>query len=71
MPPTTLNSEEPEMCAPSPYQQAIDRTRPGNHAPVTSRYTRYVAMHPIRRGALPTDRVHRLIGNKLARGLPR
>ena len=27
-------------------------------APVTSRYTRYVALHPIRRGALPTDRVH-------------
>ena len=25
--------------------------------PVTRRYTRYVAMHPIRRGALPTDRV--------------
>ena len=29
-------------------------------APVTSRYTRYVALHPIRRGALPTDRVHRI-----------
>ena len=28
--------------------------------PVTSRYTRYVAIHPIRRGAMPTDRVHRL-----------
>ena len=28
-------------------------------APVTSRYTRYVTMHPIRRGAMPTDRVHR------------
>ena len=27
-------------------------------APVTSRCTRYVALHPIRRGALPTDRVH-------------
>ena len=26
--------------------------------PVTSRYTRYVALHPIRTGALPTDRVH-------------
>ena len=26
-------------------------------APVTRRYTRYVAMHPIRRGALPTNRV--------------
>ena len=28
-------------------------------APVTSRYTRYVTMHPIRRGVMPTDRVHR------------
>ena len=27
-------------------------------APVTSRCTRYVALHPIRTGALPTDRVH-------------
>ena len=40
-------------------------------APVPSRYTRSVAMHPIRRGAIPTDRVHRLIDIKLARGLPR
>ena len=28
--------------------------------PVPSRYTRYVTMHPIRRGVMPTDRVHRL-----------
>ena len=28
-------------------------------APVTGRDTRYGALHPIRRGALPTDRVHR------------
>ena len=28
-------------------------------APLTGRYTRYVALHPIRTGALPTDRVHR------------
>ena len=28
-------------------------------APVTWRYTRYVAIHPIRTGAMPTDRVHR------------
>ena len=26
-------------------------------APVMSRYTRYVAMHPNRRGVMPTDRV--------------
>ena len=29
-------------------------------APLTGRYTRYVALHPIRTGALPTDRVHYL-----------
>ena len=40
-------------------------------APVTSRCTCYVAMHPIRRGVMPTDRVHRLIDIKLARGFSR
>ena len=30
----------------------------GGTAPVTWRCTRYVAVHPNRRGALPTDRVH-------------
>ena len=43
---------------PHPPQQAFGQTRPGNHAPVPSRYTRYVTMHPIRRGVMPTDRVH-------------
>ena len=36
------------------------RPRTTGAAPVTSRCTRYVAIHPIRRGAMPTDRVHRL-----------
>ena len=36
------------------------RLRTRGAAPVTSRCTRYVAMHPIRRGVMPTDRVHRL-----------
>ena len=40
-------------------------------APVTGRYTRYGALHPNRRGVMPTDRVHRLIGHKLERGFPR
>lgn len=31
------------------------------------RYTHYGALHPNRRGVMPTDRVHRLIGNKLER----
>ncbi len=57
----------------STFEQATGELRAtllGNHsdqrggrthrqaAPVTSRCTRYVALHPIRTGALPTDRVH-------------
>ena len=38
----------------------LARPRTRGATPVTSRYTRYVATHPIRRGAMPTDRVHRL-----------
>ena len=34
------------------------RQKRGGAAPDKGRYTRYVAMHPNRRGALPTDRVH-------------
>lgn len=47
---------------------AFYRPRPRSAAPVMSRCTRSVAMHPIRRGVMPTDRVHHLIDNKLARG---
>jgi len=55
---------------PSRLQQAsVHHLRRGT--PVTSRYTRYVAIHPIRRGVMPTDRVHCLIDNKLARGFSR
>ena len=45
--------------------QAEDAHIPGNHhkhggaAPVRWRCTRYVAVHPNRRGGLPTDRVQR------------
>ena len=35
----------------------LARLRTRGATPVTSRYTRYVAIHPIRRGAMPTDRV--------------
>ena len=57
----------------STFEQATGELRAtllGNHpdqrggrihrqaAPVTSRCTRYVTLHPIRTGALPTDRVH-------------
>ena len=43
---------------------AFYRPRSRSAAPVTSRCTRYVTMHPIRRGVMPTDRVHHLIDNK-------
>ena len=36
-----------------------NRHKHGGAAPVTWRCTRYVAVHPNRRGALPTDRVQR------------
>ena len=52
----------------APPQQASGRTRPGSLTPVTSRCTRYVALHPNRRGVLPTDRVHRLPQQAQLRG---
>ena len=45
-------------CSPGSEREALHPLR--RATPVTSRYTRYVTMHPIRRGAMPTDRVHRL-----------
>ena len=48
----------------------LARLRTRGAAPVTSRYTRYVAMHPIRRGAMPTDRVHRLPQQAKPRAFP-
>ena len=49
---------------------AFYRPRSRSDAPVTSRYTRSVAVHPIRRGAMPTDRVHRLTQQAQLRTLP-
>ena len=46
------------------------RLRTRGAAPVTSRYTRYVAVHPIRRGVTPTDRVHRLPRQAQQRAFP-
>ena len=42
---------------------SLHKTRDSTHplrgiAPVTRRCTRYAALHPNRRGAMPTDRVH-------------
>ena len=44
-------------CSPGSEREALHPLR--RETPVTSRRTRYVAMHPIRRGVMPTDRVHR------------
>ena len=49
---------------------AFYRPRSRSDAPVTSRYTRSVAIHPIRRGAMPTDRVHRLPQQAQPRAIP-
>ena len=46
------------------------RLRTRGAAPVTSRCTRYVALHPIRRGVIPTDRVHRLLQQARLRAFP-
>ena len=40
------------------HQSSADAHHPST-APFTSRYTRCGALHPIRRGAMPTDRVQR------------
>ena len=39
------------------HSQGFNHTR--GTTPVTWHYTRYVALHPFRTGAMPTDRVHR------------
>ena len=49
---------------------AFYRPRSRSDAPVTSRYTRSVAIHPIRRGAMPTDRVHRRPQQAQPRAIP-
>mgnify|MGYP000891039534 CR=1 FL=1 len=49
---------------------AFYRPRSRSGAPVTSRCTRYVTMHPIRRGVMHTDRVHRLPQQAQLREIP-
>jgi len=49
---------------------AFYRPRSRSAAPDPSRYTRSVAVHPIRRGAMPTDRVHRLPQQAQMRAFP-
>ena len=55
-------------CSPGSEREALHPLR--RAAPVTSRYTRYVATHPNRRGVMPTDRVHRLAQQAQPRTFP-
>ena len=48
----------PRHAHPGSEREALHPLR--RAAPVPSRRTRSVALHPIRRGVMPTDRVHRL-----------
>ena len=58
----------PRHAHPGSEREALHPLR--RETPVTSRNTRYVAMHPIRRGVMPTDRVHRLPQQAQPRVLP-
>ena len=59
-PPTT--STTADSCSPFTHSRSVSRR------PCTRHCTRYVALHPIRRGVMPTDRVHHLIFNKRDHG---
>ena len=52
-------THRPMGTLPLPAADAATGFIPASAAPVTSHCTRYEALHPIRRGATPTDRVHR------------
>ena len=66
--PASDAASQPRNAHLGPEQQALHPLR--RDTPVTSRYTRYVAMHPIRRGAMPTGRVHRLSLQAQPRAIP-
>ena len=51
------NSSPEDSPSPEDPRNPDNRHKHGGTAPVTWRCTRYVALHPNRRGALPTDRV--------------
>ena len=56
---TTQAEDNPSTEDPRNPDNRHNRHKHGGAAPVTWRCTRYVAVHPNRRGALPTDRVQR------------
>ena len=55
-PSASVAATRPRHAHPDSEQETLHPLR--RATPVTSRCTRYVAMHPIRRGVMPTDRVH-------------
>ena len=57
--PTRKTVQAEDNSSPEDPRNPDSRHKHGGAAPVTWRCTRYVAVHPNRRGALPTDRVQR------------
>ena len=55
--PTRKTVQAEDNPSPEAPHNPDSRHKHGGAAPVTWRCTRYVALHPNRRGALPTDRV--------------
>ena len=64
--PRTIRPHRPQPST----SDAATQLRHARPAPNERRYTRYVAMHPIRRGVMPTDRVHHLPQQAQPRTLP-
>ena len=55
--PTRKTAQAEDNSSPEGPRNPDNRHKHGGAVPVTWRCTRYVAVHPNRRGALPTDRV--------------
>ena len=64
--PRAIRPHRPQPSAPD----AATQLRHARPAPNERRCTRYVAIHQIRRGAMPTDRVHRLPQQAQPRSIP-
>ncbi len=55
--PTRKTAQAEDNSSPEDPHNPDSRHKHGGTAPDKGHYTRYVALHPIRKGALPTDRV--------------
>ena len=67
-PATSDATTQPQHARPDSERETLHPLR--REAPVTSRCTRYVSLHPIRSGVMPTDRVHRLPQQAQPRTIP-